>query len=290
MSSFPASSRDDVHTARAIGLSHTSGDLSRRGNGANDQGRDHMHRVIGARRWARLLGAAVLGGAFAAGALAAAASGGGSPHRPRPEPRSTCDLSDHSDYSNGPISAVRTPTVLDNGDATLANPSTDGDRANASPTVTGPTASGQRSDRATRPTAWRTAWPTALIHPRPSPKAGPPPSLRGDRDGHEQRPRSGSRTVGFVVSGRRSVGHSSDGAHTYLFRDLAEAVGAHQGRAQLEPGGHAELVHQLRDPPTDRTHVDAQLGGDGVVGRPGHHQRDQHLPTGIRLDHARPWS
>ena len=30
-----------------------------------------MHRVIGARRWGRLLGAAVLGGALAAGALAA---------------------------------------------------------------------------------------------------------------------------------------------------------------------------------------------------------------------------
>ena len=30
-----------------------------------------MHRVIGARRWGRLLGAAVLGGALAAGTVAA---------------------------------------------------------------------------------------------------------------------------------------------------------------------------------------------------------------------------
>src|SRR6187402_633377 len=54
-----------------LSLSHTSGALSRRGNDADDQGRDHMHRVIDARRWGRLLGAAVLGGALAAGALAA---------------------------------------------------------------------------------------------------------------------------------------------------------------------------------------------------------------------------
>lgn len=45
----------------------------------------------------------------------------------------------------------------------------------------------------------------------------------------------------------------------------AEAVSPDQGSAQLKPGRHPQLVHQLRDPPAHRPHVDAELAGDGAV-------------------------
>lgn len=85
-----------------------------------------MHRQDGARRWARLLGAAVLGGALSVGAVAAL------PAEAAPRLSSGIDLSNLTEEgSYGGLGGAGEGTANSVGNGDLANSVGNGDRANS---------------------------------------------------------------------------------------------------------------------------------------------------------------